>query len=82
MVHFFRRIGERPGKCLHTLSEAKFLLLLLFLANHFNISVFPHTLPEFDGTTANIFPWTKRVKPWQKLSSLKVVLNLGKETDE
>lgn len=40
------------------LSEAQFLLLFLFLANHFNVAVLPHALPQFDGTATNVLPWT------------------------
>lgn len=47
------------GRTTHTastLSEAQFLLLFVFLANHFHVAVLPHALPQFDGTTANILP--------------------------
>lgn len=43
---------------LKTLSEAKFLLLSQFLANHFHVSVLPCALPQFDWTTANILSCT------------------------
>lgn len=46
----------------YTLSQAQLLLLFVFLANHFNVAVFPHALPQFDGTAADILPWTNGVK--------------------
>lgn len=32
-----------------TLSQAQFLLLLLLLANHVQVSVLPHALAQLDG---------------------------------
>lgn len=43
-------------------SEAEFLLLLLFLANHVHVAVLPHALPQFNGTTADILPWANEQK--------------------
>lgn len=52
------RLQHTHSPTISTLSEAQFLLLFLFLANHFHVAVLPHALPQFDGTTADIFPWT------------------------
>lgn len=70
-------LALRPHTNTHTcwkLSEAQFLLLFLFLANHFNVAVLPHALPQFDGTATNVLPWTNterertvRVPGWYQI---------------
>lgn len=48
--------GQNNTHSALTLSEAQFLLLFVFLADHFHVAVLPHALPQFDGTTANVLP--------------------------
>lgn len=45
---------------LHKLSEAQLLLLFVFFANHLDVAVLPHALPQFDGAAAYIFTWTNK----------------------